>query len=376
MNKARLHYGNAFDFDRIMNVFFYTSNTTKLLQARLMFMRHGYDLRHFKGNREPYDENYALGTSALLTEAIRQVNEQFGIRSVFFVEDTSLRIEALSAELDFPGLAVKEWFPSTSFEELDKKLIERNNDRRATVHSDIALYVPLLSSPIFFHGETHGLVATTNPQFEELAQYPWLTPNTFNGWFVPDGSLKRLGEMEFEESLEYDFRAKSIRALLSRLEELNAGLNLRPNFYTVRRPNAVLGQLSLIPEQSRFILLVVGSKCARKTTFSDHMAAYDSVSVYEASNVLRGIAHEEGVIPNNSDEAFVFLQTKGWDAVARRIAGYIEKSESRWNVVTGLRTPEELLFIKEGFPDCHTVFIDADAKEDLKDIPSERATRT
>jgi len=345
-----------------LNVFFYTSNTTKLLQARLLFMRSGYELRHFKGNREPYEENYALGTEELLSRAIKQVNEEFGVRSVFFVEDTSLRIEALSAEGDFPGLAVKEWFPNTTFDELDEILRRRRNDRRAVIFSDIGLYVPTLSRPLFFHGETAGEIAASKPNFEESAQYPWLTPNTFNGWFVPDGASKRLGEMEFEESLDHDFRAKSLRDLLGRLQELNAALSLRPNFYTVRRPTFARGQLSLIPEQSRIVLLVVGPKCAGKTTLSDHMAKYDSVSVYEASNVLRGVAEEEGVIPSNSDEAFVFLEAKGWDVVAQRISTYIEMNDTRWNIVTGLRTPEELLLIKERFPDTHIVLVDADAK--------------
>ena len=212
-------------------------------------MRHGYELRHFKGNREPYDEDYALGTDLLLNRAIKQVNEEFGVRSIFFVEDTSLRIEALSGVKDFPGLAVEESFPNTTFEELDEKL-RKKNDRRATIFSDIALYVPTLSRPLLFHGETSGAIALSKPEFLESIPYPWLTPNTFNGWFVPDGSSKRLGEMEFEESLSYDFRAKSIRALLGRLQEMNAALNLKPNFYTTRRPVYPRGQLSLIPEQA------------------------------------------------------------------------------------------------------------------------------
>ena len=49
MKRPRPHYGNAFEYDRILNVFFYTSNTDKLLQARLLFMRHGYELKHFRG---------------------------------------------------------------------------------------------------------------------------------------------------------------------------------------------------------------------------------------------------------------------------------------------------------------------------------------
>src|ERR1700749_1327079 len=100
----RPYYGNVLRFDRSLNVSFYTSNIEKLIQARLIFVRHGGNLRHFTGRREPYDEDYTLGTRDLLIRAIGQVNAEFGIRSVFFVEDTSLRINALSDGDDFPGL--------------------------------------------------------------------------------------------------------------------------------------------------------------------------------------------------------------------------------------------------------------------------------
>jgi hypothetical protein len=87
MKRPRPHYGNAFEYDRILNVFFYTSNTEKLLQARLLFMRHGYELKHFRGKKEPYDEDYEVGTIGLLNRAVQQVKEEFGVRSIFFVEE-------------------------------------------------------------------------------------------------------------------------------------------------------------------------------------------------------------------------------------------------------------------------------------------------
>jgi hypothetical protein len=71
------------------------ANTEKLLQARLLFMRHGYELKHFRGRKEPYDEDYQLGTVGLLNRAVEQVKAEFGVRSIFFVEDTSVRIEGL-----------------------------------------------------------------------------------------------------------------------------------------------------------------------------------------------------------------------------------------------------------------------------------------
>ena len=232
----RPKYGNALGFEQILNVYFYTSNLDKLFQARLLFVRHGYLLRHFKGDREPYEEDYSLPTEQMLTRAIQQVNAEFGIKSIFFVEDTSLRLEALSDSAEFPGQKVKEWFAISTFEEVDRLIQLKGGNRRAVVKSDIALYVPTLSHITFFHGETVGIVGPSPPAFAGSVQYPWLTPTTFNGWFIPDGATKRLGEMEFEESLEFDFRAKSLTKLIARLEEMNAALNLGSSFYTVRRP--------------------------------------------------------------------------------------------------------------------------------------------
>lgn len=363
MKQPRPHYGNAFEYDRILNVFFYTSNADKLLQARLLFMRHGYGLKHFRGKQEPYDENYELGTEGLLFRAIQQVKEEFGVRSIFFVEDTSVRIEGLSSDKDFPGLAIKDWFSQTTFEKLDQQLRGAGNDRRAKVNSDIALYVPTLRSPLLFHGETNGTIADSPPRFEASVQYPWLTPKTFNGWIIPDGHTKRLGEMEFEESLQYDFRAKALTELLRTLEHFNAAINLRPNFYITRKStNSDQDQLSLLPEQSRTIIIAVGARCSGKTTFSDFMAKYETVRVYEASTVLRGIGEEQGIVPTSSEEALDFLSEVGWDAVARKIADYIDKDDCPLNVVTGLRTPEELLFLKRKFPQSRIILIDADPR--------------
>ena len=364
----RPEYGNALRFDRVLNVYFYTSNADKLLQARLMFVRHGYNLRHYRGRREPYDEDYSLGTEQLLNRAIRQVNDEFGVRSIFFVEDTSLRLEGLSQDTDYPGLAVKEWFTSTSFEEVDRELI-KSGDRRATLKSDISLYVPTLSHTISFHGETAGRVASSKPSFLPSHQYPWLTPSTFNGWFVPDGATKRLGEMEFEESLRYDFRAKSLSALINRLEEMNSALNLSAPFYTVRRAaSARISEqlwfkgLVSADESTPRILLVIGFRCAGKTTLSDHLAAQDDVMVLEASSILRLLAQDAEESVETADDAFRFLAQHGLDCVAQAVSNFIERGAAKLYVVTGLRTVEEILLLMERFPHARIVLVDSDVQ--------------
>lgn len=356
----RPHYGDAFEFERVLSIFFYTSNLDKLLQARLVFSRFGYQLRHFRGRREPYDEDETQDTQTLLHQAVRQVASEFGVRSLFFVEDTSLRIEALSDDADFPGLAVKRWFAATSFAEVDRQIELRGGDRRCTVKSNIALHIPGLSRPLFFYGETSGTIALSPPEFTASLQYPWLTPTTFNGWFIPDGARQRLGEMEFEASLSYDFRARALIALIQRLEELNASINLGSAFYTVRRGSqAQAGQLWL-PGSGPWVVIIVGHKCAGKTTLSDHLASRGDTTVFEASTVLRDLAAECGVSLQSSESAAAFLQQKGMDAVARKIGDYLERDTSRLRVVTGFRTIEELLHIRKRFALTHVILVEAD----------------
>lgn len=106
-----------------LEVFFYTSNLDKFLQARLVFERVGLILNHFKSKSDPYSEDYTEGKDRLLARAINEILGSIGHASLFFVEDTSLRIDALSEdERDFPGLGVKEWFARTSFDQLDAEL--------------------------------------------------------------------------------------------------------------------------------------------------------------------------------------------------------------------------------------------------------------
>src|SRR4051794_10676965 len=117
------HSPSFFYFQRQMRTYFYTSSLEKLAQARYVFGRLGCKLEHYKSPTEPYDEDYS-STETLLRKAIAQVRGDFGRRGVFFVEDTSLRIEAFSHKSDVPGVAVKEWFAETSFEKLDAQLRE------------------------------------------------------------------------------------------------------------------------------------------------------------------------------------------------------------------------------------------------------------
>lgn len=350
------------DFEKLINPYFYTSNIEKFLQARVVFSRLGCIIRHYRGINEPYYEDYHLGTKALLARAVQQLAGSFGLRSAFFVEDTSMRLEALStADEDYPGLRVKEWFSDVTFEELDQQLRLNGNDRRAVVKSDIALHLPKLQRPIFFHGETSGKVVEAPPKFEAPFQYPWLSPSNFNAWFLPEDKNRCLGQMEFEESWEFDFRIRAFLQLYLGLEELNAALNL-PVFGYVRRHRLMSEetQLRLLPSDNP-IFCVIGPKCAGKSTLGDYVSQSIDTTWHEASRVFQGILTDKGI--NTIDvNALKFLKKAGMDIVMQQILKILRTDGRSLPLITGLRTCEELLTLRKHVPNLVLVCIDADQK--------------
>ncbi|MBI2710059.1 MAG: AAA family ATPase [Actinobacteria bacterium] len=348
-------------------VYFYTSSIEKYLQARLVFDRHGLTVDYFKSKTEPYDEDYAGTTPDLLTKAISQITGRIGSGHPVFVEDTSLRLEALSEPLrDYPGMHVKDWFAATSFEDCDSALRAAGGDRTAVVKSDIALKIPGLDRPVLFHGETAGRVADGPPAFVVNPQYPWLTPETFNGWFVPDSCGQPLGALPLEEALGHDFRVRAFEHLIDRLEEYAAALNLPPAAYRRKRPLAKQGEeadslFSTPYGNPAPALLVVGRTCAGKTTFAEHVSAQHGLKYIEASAVVRSLGVER--LPADDPDGFAFamraLDQLGHDIVAREIVRRYGDQLDGPFVVSGLRDVEELRSMRELVPRVKVVLVEA-----------------
>ena len=110
------------------------------------------------------------------------------------------------------------------------------------------------------------------------------------------------------------------------------------------------------------ILLVIGHKCAGKTTLSDYLIGRDSVMVLEASSVLRQLASNAEESIDTADDAFNFLREHGLDCVAEAIAKYLDRGKANLNVITGLRTVEEIFLLVQRFPQARILLVDSDGR--------------
>ena len=164
--------------------------------------------------------------------------------------------------------------------------------------------------------------------------------------------------MSFEESDRYDFRTEALEALVERLEEYSAILNLSPSAYSVKSAAVESLQPSLF-EQHSVVTVVVGAACAGKTTFGNRVSGQRGVRVVDASNIVRHLRGRK-----LDSDAFVaakaLLDAEGSDVVARRILKLFGSELAKQGlVITGFRTIEELECIRVSVDHVRFVLVEA-----------------
>ncbi len=172
--------------------------------------------------------------------------------------------------------------------------------------------------------------------------------------------------MSLDESWRYDFRSKALQQLLDRLEEYAAALNLPTHAASRRTVHVGRARVLRLFGVEAPKIVVIGPTCAGKTTFGLQAATPPSetdrsaISHIEASDVVR--AFNGG--PHESESALAFAQrilgAYGADVVARRIVDeYFGDSLEEGFVVTGFRTIQELLYLREQFETLRVLYLDA-----------------
>ncbi|OZD64252.1 hypothetical protein CH272_13445 [Rhodococcus sp. 05-340-1] len=341
---------------------FFTSSRSKYAQAKMLLESCGLRLTYRSRDSEEYDESYSGSKEELLEGGIKQIERRGGANgSYFFIEDTTVRIDALSGSKDTPGLETKEWFERTNFEQLDAEL-KKFGSRSVTVKSCIALYIPTINRIEYFYGETSGLIAGRPFVGDTREIYSWLTGDNFNRWFIPDGATKTLSEMDYEESLPFDFRAKSLAKLVDRMEEYSIALNASTAMY-VRKARVPEEQQGLF-DFGASVTVVVGPTCAGKTTFGHYAQHHFEADFIDASDIVRLMQERKGrTMEDISSFSHDLLSTEGPDVVARYISDtYLESSIDGPVVITGFRAIEELEYIRSRHHKLSVVSIEAPSR--------------
>jgi inosine/xanthosine triphosphate pyrophosphatase family protein/dephospho-CoA kinase len=330
-------------------ILFATSNIGKFLQARLILGSAGFRVQRFEAHSRGYSEPYGLPTDQFLASGLQEVLSRAGRRKIVFIEDTTVRISALSDnQEDFPGQRTKEWFAESSHDQIMGAVNDRGGDLRASVRSDIALYIPGLKDFLFFSGVTQGMLALKPDAGNANGLYPWLGRNDFSSWFIPDGAMKTLASMSFDESRPYDFRIKAFEAFADRLAEYESILQLPGD--SLQKPIHLPSpeQFALFPGgDAGIIVAIIGPLAAGKTTAGHHLALNREFRHVEGSYILSQVAKNLGITAtDNFGLADKTFSQHGFDAIEREALEPLIDSYWRSIVYTGARTVEGLTNLK------------------------------
>ena len=328
---------------------FVTSNQIKLAHARYLCRDYHVNILSYKkfyygiGYDEPriYDRKQLLTASFYDAAARWKRNVSGSEGRIFFIEDTSMRLDALSDdENEVPGVDVKYWMKTTNFEKLDAELKKHGNNRKCSVTSHIILFLTedlkkksgISDDYKVFASTAYGSVTTKEHNFDTNILYPWLDNKTFNKWFVPEGYDVPVSMLDIDSAVAGDFRKDAFKQMLSFLKEYGAIEDKRP------MPN----QLSFEFYDS---FIVCGRTCSGKSTLGKYLV--DDYGYYhiEASEFMTHKRLETHGTKTKVDKhlfAAEMLKTEPV-FVVNRLIEYMHRNQiyDRF-VITGFRTKNEI----------------------------------
>lgn len=328
---------------------FVTSNQAKLAHARYLCRDYHVNILSYKkfyygiGYDEPriYDRKQLLTASFYDAAARWKRNVSGSEGRIFFIEDTSMKLEALSdEENEVPGVDVKYWMKKTNFEQLDAELKKHGNNRKCSVTSHIILFLTedlkkksgITDDYKVFTSTAYGSVTIKDHKFDTNILYPWLDNKTFNKWFVPEGYDVPVSMLDIDSADAGDFRKDAFNQMLSFLKEYGAIEDKRP-----------------IPNQLSFefydSFIVCGRTCSGKSTLGKHLV--DDYGYYhiEASEFMTHKRLETHGTRTKVDKHLFAAEVLKTEPVfvVNRLVEYMHRNHiyDRF-VITGFRTKDEI----------------------------------
>jgi inosine/xanthosine triphosphate pyrophosphatase family protein/adenylate kinase family enzyme len=354
----------------MLEIIFITSSKAKLAHAKHVCRDYAVQIskqRHYGiGYTEPriHDRQELIYQS--VKDAIERCEKNIpnAKNKFFIIEDTSVKIHALSNEEEYPGVDIKYWMQENDFLSIDKQLKNLGSNRQVTVRSDLVLILPssiqkqIKGTYITFTSSVSGNISEKEYEIKTQPLYPWLSSITFDKWFIPKGCEIPLSALPIEMADLHDFRAGAFKEMLHFLEK-NKIIRKK------RIQKEVLRQGILFPKPDLFI--VCGTTCAGKTLLATHLLKNYNYYHIEASDFMYLSYYERhGVdssvrIGNFAEQA---LRVNP-GIVVDQIIKHIESLGDILIIITGFRSPDEIKCFKQqyrGSLNIEYVFIDAERK--------------
>lgn len=340
----------------MIELVFFTSSRLKLAHAT--YLCRNYDVKIIGFREKTFGANYVepriLDREQLIELSYRDALERWekvaSTERPFFIEDTSVTINALSTEREVPGVDIKYWMSDMDFQRLDAELKARGNDRRVTVRSDVVLHLTRdmrgqERSYRQFTSMMSGTVVDREEVFNTNPTYPWLDNSTFNKWFSPATYSRSISTLSIAEADQHDFRAGAFREMLEYLES-------QRKVARTSRPE-VQGNFGFGPR----LFIVCGPSCAGKTTLAEYVGKHYGYYHIEASDFMyRAYYRRHGT--NSKVEIGDFAEQvlkEEPEIVARQILENIGAYSQTPVVVTGFRSSAEIDWFRRNYAGIYSI---------------------
>ena len=330
------------------DITFVTSNKTKLAHARYLCRNYQVDIKYYKKMfyGYAYKEPRIDDRRQLLSESFKSALDRWKKyvtdqdNRLFFIEDTSVRIDALSDENhEVPGVDVKYWMRETNFGKLDKMLKARGNNRKCSVTSHVILCLTdelrnklgIEENYRVFTSTVVGTITEKEYVFDTNILYPWLDNKSFNKWFVPNGFDKPVSMLDITQAEAGDFREGAFEQMLSFLDA-NGAISNRSHF---------VNQLRI---QFYDSFVVCGKTCAGKSTIGRYLVDEYGYYHIEASEFMtHKLLDTHGSATNVDKHGFAARMLQAEPLfVVKKLVEYLHDHEINDKfVITGFRTEEE-----------------------------------
>lgn len=358
---------------------FMTTNRAKLAHLKYLGAKHGIGIHGFRERTYygSYSEPRIKDREQLLRQSYASALHQWtrakqNLDNVFFLEDTSVRIEALSISTETPGVDIKYWMSKMSLNKLNRLLTDNGGSRLVSVRSDIVAHIPVAIRKargikeqfIWVNGATEGTIVNTEEVFAGNLVHPWLDAKTFNKWFAPIGCDKAISQLPIDLANIHDFRRKAFESLLGEFTKLGIAF---PNRIETRAKQYSLPGFERTPP----VVVVCGFSCAGKTTAADWLSKQYGFLHIEASDYMyRAFRERHGLTKNIKIGEFAESALLEEPSIAARpIAEFIQRCGYAPVVVTGFRSPAEIEDLSarlEGTAKVLVIFLEADFQTRLE----------